>query len=152
MKHFAAAVILCLAWCDAASHGLHHSVTRSDALVVTVTYAHGGPFSFKDYEVFRPGETVPFQVGQTDSLGRLSFLPDREGDWRVRAFSRDGHGLDVVIPSAAAPPPTPPAATPPTHTHTSDAAPPGPLIRIAMGVSILFGVFGVVTLFYRKRP
>jgi nickel transport protein len=89
----------------AEAHGVDHRVDREgDAVVVTIAYAHGGEFAHEQYEVFRPGETEPYQAGRTDARGRVVFLPDTAGSWRVRAFTADGHGLDVTVeadPAAA---------------------------------------------------
>jgi nickel transport protein len=136
MRTLIAALALCLFTPAAWGHGLEHSVARSEAVVVTITHDDGSPFAFETVEVFAPGETVPFQQGRTDALGRVAFLPDSDGDWRVRAASEDGHGIDITVAATGAPPP--PADT-------------GRLSRVVTGVSILFGIFGVIAVFRRRQ-
>lgn len=48
--------------------------------------------AFADYRVYGPGdEDKPFQRGQADRLGRVVFLPDRAGQWRIELQSQEGH-------------------------------------------------------------
>jgi len=93
----AIALLLCL-WLPerAAAHDLRHSIEEGAAVTVKLFSADGNEFSFESYEVYYEGEEIPFQVGRTDARGRLVFLPDRAGTWRVKAFSKDGHGADFA--------------------------------------------------------
>ena len=90
-------VALLLAAGDATGHDLRHELSQQEAQTLHLYYPDGQPFDFENYEISAPGEELPFQTGVTDALGRLAFLPDREGSWRVRVFSPDGHGLDLTI-------------------------------------------------------
>ncbi|MCU0254992.1 MAG: DUF4198 domain-containing protein [Acidobacteria bacterium] len=121
------------------AHSLVHTAQTGSALVVELRYGDGSPFSYEAAEVFRPGETVPFLAGRTDANGRLAFVPDRPGEWRVRAFSEDGHGGDFRVAAAADPSSPPPAAGLST------------VGGLAVGLSILFGLFGLWSLFVRKK-
>jgi nickel transport protein len=122
------------------AHDLQHSIDEAAAVYVEFFFADGNEFDFESYEVYRGGEEVPFQVGRTDARGRLVFLPDRGGAWRIKAFSEDGHGADFSLTTDA--------------TGGVEKAG-GSLIerypRIVVGVSIIFGIFGLITLFTRGR-
>jgi nickel transport protein len=126
------------------AHELRHTITRSDAVIIELFYADSTPFDFHQYEVYRDGEDLPFQVGQTDALGRVVFVPDQEGTWRLRAFSEDGHGADFTFETDA-------------ETDAGGAAVQSdqPLIRrytmIFVGVGIILGAFGVFSLFLKRR-
>ena len=124
----------------AAAHGLDHRVTGDRAVVVTLTYDDGAPFSFESCEVTPPAQDTPSQVGRTDRNGRVVFLPDRAGDWRVRVMAEDGHGADISVPVGADLLPT-----------ASGPAGPSRFGKIVTGVSVLFGVFGVAALFVSRR-
>ena len=82
---------------------------------------------------------MPFLAGRTDANGRLAFVPDRAGDWRVRAFSEDGHGADFIVPAGA------------ESGSPGPSAGLGELGGLAVGLSILFGLFGLWSLFLRKK-
>ena len=87
----------------AAAHGLDHRVTGDRAVVVTLTYDDGAPFSFESCEVTPPAQDTPSQVGRTDRRGRVVFLPDRAGDWRVRVMAEDGQLIEVQGTAEGAP-------------------------------------------------
>ncbi|NTV04152.1 ABC transporter permease [bacterium] len=133
-------IALFAAAAPAAAHGLDHRVTGDRAVVVTLTYDDGAPFSFESCEVTPPAEDTPSQVGRTDRHGRVVFLPDRAGDWRVRVMAEDGHGADLTVPVGAD---LLPAASGP--------AGPSRFAKIVTGVSVLFGIFGVAALFVARR-
>lgn len=121
------------------AHGLSHSAQPGSAVIVELRYADGSPFSYESAEVFRPGETLPFLAGRTDSNGRLVFVPDQSGDWRIRAFSEDGHGGDFTVAAA-------PGAEPATPDLRLGGA--GGLL---VGLSMVFGLFGLWSLFLRRQ-
>jgi nickel transport protein len=66
------------------------------------------------------------------------FVPDVDGDWRLRAFSEDGHGADVTVSASVS------GAV--TSASTSSRA-----RQVLTGLSVLFGVFGLIALFYRRK-
>jgi nickel transport protein len=121
------------------AHSLVHTAQTGSALVVELRYGDGSPFSYEAAEVFRPGEAVPFLAGRTDANGRLAFVPDRPGEWRVRAFSEDGHGGDFTVTAGA-------GAGPAASAPALDA-----VGGLAVGLSILFGLFGLWSLFLRRK-
>jgi nickel transport protein len=134
---------ICVWFCavrPVAAHDLRHTVENGEATVVVLYYADGKPFSYESYEVFRPGEETPFQVGRTDAAGRVVFIPDRSGRWRIRAFSEDGHGVDFETQTG-----------PSEHVEARTGGGAGTTVqRIVVGVSVIFGIFGVIVLFWRR--
>ena len=121
------------------AHSLIHTAQPGSAVIVELRYADGSPFSYESTEVYRPAESVPFLVGRTDANGRLAFVPDRSGDWRVRAFSEDGHGGDFTIAAT----PDGESSVPSTGLST--------IAALAVGLSVIFGIFGIWSLFVRRR-
>lgn len=121
------------------AHALTHTVQPGSAVIVELRYADGTPFSYEAAEVYRPGEAVPFLAGRTDVNGRLAFVPDRSGDWRVRVFSEDGHGGDFTVAAAG------------DASTTTPAAGLGTVGGLAVGLSVIFGVFGIWSLFVRRE-
>jgi nickel transport protein len=121
-------------------HEVLHQVARLEAVIVTLRYADGSPFAYEQYEVLPPSSATPFQTGRSDAAGRVVFLPDRPGDWRVKASSEDGHGIDLTVTVDAA---GAAAAKPRSLWERSS--------RLVIGVALLFGIFGVFTLFARRR-
>ena len=121
------------------AHGLHHTVSQDNAVVITIVYGNETSFAFEQYELFRPGETIPFQTGRTDILGRVVFLPDMNGTWRFRAFSEDGHGLDISIDVDEQ-----------GVASKKDRSLIQRYQRILIGVAVILGIFGLIAVFLRK--
>lgn len=123
------------------AHDLQYSVGGAQAVVIRLAYLGAGPFAFEAYEIYREGEKLPYQVGRTDGQGRIAFLPDRAGTWRVKAFSADGHGIDFKLETDA-------SASPTGFEKTAFERYGG----IVTGVALLLGLFGLLSLFLRRKP
>ncbi|MEJ2720131.1 MAG: hypothetical protein P8181_03190, partial [bacterium] len=137
-----ASLLVCLSTAKLVAHGVDHVVTRTGAVVVTLSHDDGDMFSNETYEVFGPGDSTPFQSGRTDKLGRIVFVPDRTGEWRVRAFSEDGHGADFTVNVDNA---GDLAGTAPARGPASTVG------RILAGVIAIFALFGIALLFMNRR-
>lgn len=135
---------LCLAlvaWAGTApAHDLHSSVGAGEAVVVKLYFIDDTPFAFEAYEIFRAGESVPYQVGRSDALGRVVFLPDRAGEWRVKAFAEDGHGVDVILYTDEQ-----------ARVELRDTPVFERYGRILVGVALILGIFGFLNLYLRKE-
>ena len=134
-------LVLC-AWLpgQAMAHDLQHQIDEGAAVSVKLFFADGSDFAFESYEVYRAGDEIPFQVGRTDLQGRVVFLPDRAGTWRIKVFSEEGHGADFSFTTGA-------------KGGVEDVSQPffERHLRIVVGVSVIFGVFGLVDLLMRRR-
>lgn len=108
--------------------------------MIELRYPDGSPFAFEAYEVHRGEEQAPHQVGRTDAAGRIAFLPDGPAHWRVRAFSEDGHGLDVRVESTEA-----------GVVEAAGSSAYDRFTRIAVGVAVILGLFGILKLFVKRR-
>lgn len=122
------------------AHDLQYSVERGAAVVVRLSYGDHAVLAYQSYEVLRVGDEEPFQVGRTDALGRLAVLPDRAGDWRVKVATADGHGVDLTFSADAAA--TVSAVQRPFFERHA---------RVIAGAGLLLGVFGVLSLWLRRR-
>jgi len=135
----AIALLLCLAH-PAAAHDLQYNVSGGQAVVIRLFYVDNKPFTFEGYEIYRAGEKLPYQVGRTDSQGRIAFLPDRAGDWRIKAISEDGHGLDFTLKTDAA-----------AKVATSDKPAYERYGRIVVGIAVILGLFGFLALYVKRN-
>lgn len=122
------------------AHDLQYTTTSATAVVVTLGYPDGSPFSYETFEVYPLGQEIPFQTGRTDARGRLAFLPPGPGRYQVRAMSQDGHGLVVEVEADAAD--LLAAAERPLYERYQ---------RLFVGLGILLGLFGLLMLFYRRK-
>lgn len=134
-------LLLALAWCGTAlAHEVQHAVESAGAVVLRLNYADGKPFSFEAYELYAEGERLPAQVGRTDAQGRVVFLPGATKQWRARAFSADGHGVDLRF---TAPAMAGQGAVPDKQ--------PNRLSLVLFGLSLLLGGFGLYQLVLRRK-
>jgi nickel transport protein len=78
-------------------------------------------------------------VGRTDALGRLVFVPDRPGLWRVRVFSEDGHGADFTVETG-----------PMGQVVTAERSLFDRYLRLIVGVAVILGLFGALRLYVSK--
>lgn len=131
---------LLLASAPAYAHDLQYAVESGPAVIVRLFYTDQARFSYEGYEVFRKGEKIPYQVGRTDALGRLAFVPDRAGEWRIKTTSGDGHGVDFSLGTDAA------QAIAATERPLFDR-----YARPITGAAILFGLFGLLSLFVKRK-
>lgn len=129
----------------AAAHEVRHVVAASQATVVELSYADGAPFSYEAFEVWIAGAERPFQVGRTDARGRAVFLPPAAGELRLRAFSADGHGVDLrLAPPHAGHPPA-------VAGGAAAAAAPGRTPGLVLGLGIVLALFGSFQLLLRRK-
>lgn len=136
-----AALLLAALALPAAAHEMRLEQASSPAAIVRLSYADGQPFAFEAYELYPAGSATPAQVGRTNAEGQIVFLPGQSAQWRLKAFSADGHGVDRTLAVSLAPA----ASAPP-----ADAAPARWSLALA-GIGAILGLFGIVQLALRKK-
>lgn len=139
-----ALVFLVSLWaCAAGAHEVHHVIAATNAVSISLNYADGSPFAYEKYELYAEGRDVPAQVGNTDAAGRVVFIPGEARRWRLKAFSADGHGVDLRFESPAVQ----------GNAAAIDAgAGPGRTTLALLGLGLILAAFGAYQLFGRKRP
>ena len=124
------------------SHGIDH-IEINGGTGVEAKYENGNPVAGVNVKVFSPNESeVPFQQGSSDRNGRFMFRPDTPGDWTVIFNDGTGHGFKTKI-----------------HIDTSNTTVKKPvrkehfplLYKIITGISVLFGLTGLLLLFTTKK-
>ena len=142
MRHaLAMAAVLALGWGgSAAGHGVRYDLSRQGT-ALRAAYDDGSPMAFCDVTVYSPNDPRDaFQTGTTDPNGGFAFLPDTNGVWRVTVDDGMGHLVEAKIEVG------------PESARSLDAPPPiGRLGGAVVGVSVLFGFFGLWAMFVRRR-
>lgn len=123
------------------SHDLQHKLIEHKEIVeVILFYPDNTKFSFESYEIYSPeNEKIPFQVGRTDKYGRIFFNPDKEGEWKINTTSSDGHGKRISLNLKG------------RKLEEKNLSLYDRFGKIITGVSILFGIFGILSLIYRRK-
>jgi nickel transport protein len=88
---------------------------------------------------------MPAQVGRTDQEGRALFVPGAIKRWRLKAYTADGHGVDIRFDAPALG--TRQGAGP---SAVSDSAP-NRISLLLFGLSLLLAGFGAYQLWLRKK-
>lgn len=120
---------------SALGHEMRHTVASAQSIMVSVSYADESPLAFGYFEIRAMTDDALVQTGQTDAKGRLVFVPQATERYRVRVFSDDGHGIDIVVPVDAAG-----LATGLERPIFERYA------RAIAGVGLLLGLFGAIAL------
>lgn len=112
-------LFLALTIAPALGHGVRTEVAVGAMTVVTFTHEDGSPMAATSFTVLAPGHTQPFLSGMTDVHGRVVFLPDEAGQWKVRVAGADGHGavVTIAVDSTAVGMTDQPAAAVYSHDH-----------------------------------
>lgn len=124
------------------SHSIHYDVQQK-GISVKIFYAKDNPASYSEYELLGPGDKEPHQIGRTDKNGFLSFLPDRAGTWKVKAWGESTHGfhgvtIDIEVNQAFQ---VESFSKPLVATYT----------KLVVGISLIFGLFGIYALWKSRR-
>lgn len=135
---------LCLSLLLLATPVMAHEVivesSAASATVLRLHYADGQPFAFEAYELYPAGSEIPGQVGRTDARGRVVFIAGDTAEWRLKAWSADGHGVERKVQATAGAVEV--AAAPPPPARSS--------LWLA-GLGGIFGLFGLWQLYARKK-
>jgi nickel transport protein len=80
------------------AHDVHYTVSQGNAYIIDIYYADGTKFAFESYEIYKAdNDKTAYQVGRTNAIGRIAFVPDSAGKWNIKAFTDDGHGVSFSI-------------------------------------------------------
>ncbi|MBU1054210.1 MAG: hypothetical protein KKC46_10315 [Proteobacteria bacterium] len=124
------------------SHGTLGHVARSDGYLVTAEYDDGEPMSYAAVEIRSADSDIAFQTGRCDRNGHFMFFPDKQGQWDIVVTDGMGHRIalisDISIDANN-------DDKPKTSETKSQAASYGitRAEKIVMGLSIIFGIFGL---------
>ena len=94
-----ASFLLALAFPVAAlAHGVGYRVSSKKAVTLEFYYSTGETMAYLEARTYSPldGRNA-FQSGRTDEFGRVSFVPDSEGEWRVIVKDDEGHMANAVV-------------------------------------------------------
>jgi len=121
-------------------HGVEHNVLEG-GVGIEVNYDDGTPMRFCEVMVFSPLDNgAEFQQGFTDRNGRFAFFPDTTGTWHVAADDGMGHAIseDIDVREGMRIP-----RNDTSGFHRFEGA--------VIGVSLIFGLFGVTSFLLRRR-
>lgn len=81
----------------AAAHSVTDTLTNASATVVRFAWATGSPVARAGFRLYGPGDSEAWLIGQSDRDGRVAFVPDRAGGWRIELQADPEHKLTRTI-------------------------------------------------------
>ena len=121
-------------------HGTEGSSQNADGIRIEAAYDDGEPMSYAAVAITAPDGGVAFQKGRTDRNGVFMFAPDGPGRWRIAVSDGMGHRLvlDHEIALAEV------TMDSPSSEASGKTAPVPRSIGIVAGISVIFGIFGLL--------
>ena len=146
--------LLSLVASQAQAHALYAAHTWQGAVaLVQFAYAGGEQPTYAKVEVYSPADSkVELQNGRTDAQGRIAFMPDAPGQWRVIMADNMGHRVEHAVDVSA----DPTAQQADVKNAGDAAASPGvggfsiPL-RILLGLSLLANMALIAAALRRRQ-
>jgi nickel transport protein len=91
VRYYLLVVLLLLAISGAEAHSVEYQV-ENRGISARFFFLPNEPANYSSYEIFGPGDKLPYQKGRTDRNGVVSFLPDRPGKWTIKMIVESDHG------------------------------------------------------------
>ena len=125
------------------AHGVHHSVTRDEAVIVNAMYQGNEPMAYAEVKIYSPADSeVEYQNARTDKNGKFAFYPDMKGEWTIKVNDGMGHGftekVDVSTIHDAGH----------SHAHSGLSA----THKVIMTICIVWGFAGFYFYFKSRQP
>jgi nickel transport protein len=126
------------------AHGVGYRRSEKSAVALEFYYSTGETMAYQEARIYSPNDDkASFQSGRTDEFGRVAFVPDISGDWRVVVHDEEGHRAEAVV--AITREFLEDAASGSSPAAAESSIPRGfeLFLRAMLGVSILFNVAAV---------
>lgn len=121
------------------SHGVEYKISKKEVFVVSMNYGDGEVMNYTNYKIHSPGSDAVFQSGLTDKNGRLSFVPDAGGEWKVEVTDDTGHAASVIVKAGQV-----------SDVNSASGNSLNKFQKIIMAVCVIWGAAGTA-LYFRSR-
>jgi len=138
------------------AHGVHVDVNLNYPVVITKSYYSANhPLTQASIKVYSPGDMKdPYYTGTTDPAGYFAFAPNIKGEWKVITDDMQGHKKETVITigktffsgqeQEAVISDESGVEHTHSHTHAEEEAGRNNFYNIILGLSIIFGITGIL--------
>jgi nickel transport protein len=123
------------------AHTVNYEVQQK-GIAVRVFYSADDPANYSEYEIFGPGDKLPHQTGRTDKNGFVTFLPDRQGTWKMKVLGESSHGFHGVTTEVV--------VDKDFNLESFKKPLAATYSKVVTGISLILGLFGIYA-FIRSR-
>jgi nickel transport protein len=144
-ERFTALLLLIMALLYASAlcaHTVNFEVQQK-GLAVRIFYGADDPSSYSEYEVFGPGDKLPHQTGRTDRNGFVSFVPDRQGVWKIKVLGESSHGFHGVTTEIK--------VDRDLNLESFKKPLAATSTKLVTGISLIIGIFGIYALISSRK-
>jgi nickel transport protein len=129
---------------DVHAHTVNYDVQQKNVAAVKVFYTADDPASYAEFEVYAPdGGDLPHQTGRTDRNGFVSFIPDRQGTWKVKVLGESAHGYHGVTIEVK--------VDKDTNLESFKKPLAAQYAKFVTGISLIIGLFGIYALYSTRK-
>ncbi|MBR1485849.1 MAG: hypothetical protein IJ597_01160 [Synergistaceae bacterium] len=95
---FALLILFCINENPGYAHGVGYREISLKSLPLEFFYSTGEKMSYCEAKIFSPNDSkFAAQTSRTDEQGRVAFIPDVIGEWRVIVSDGQGHQCEAKI-------------------------------------------------------
>jgi nickel transport protein len=124
------------------AHTVNFDVQQK-GIAIRIFYAADDPASYSEYEITGPGDELPHQTGRTDKNGFVSFVPDRQGIWKVKVLGESAHGFHGVTTEIK--------VDKDLNLESFKKPLAATYTKLVTGISLIIGIFGLYALIISKK-
>ena len=129
---------------DVHAHTVNYAVQQKSVAAVKVFYTADDPASYAAFEVYAPdGGGLPHQTGRTDRNGFVSFIPDRQGTWKVKVLGESAHGYHGVTVEVK--------IDKDMNLESFKKPLAAQYSKLVTGISLIIGLFGIYALYSARK-
>jgi nickel transport protein len=129
---------------DVHAHTVNYNVQQKNVAAVKVFYTADDPASYAEFEVYAPeGGDLPHQTGRTDRNGFASFIPDRQGAWKVKVLGESAHGYHGVTVEVK--------VDKDLNLESFKKPLAAQYSKFVTGISLIIGIFGIYSLIISRK-
>ncbi|WP_031479397.1 hypothetical protein [Maridesulfovibrio frigidus] len=130
------------------AHGVSYELLEASKTITFKTvFSSGEPISYGEVLIFSPEDSeIEYQNGRTDKLGQFSFLPNKNGKWKIEINGGMGHKIffDIDITDLHGENKIEIQNKPTTFKSSL-------YMRIALGISLIFNMFLASRIIWIKK-
>ena len=126
------------------AHSVNYDVQQKTVAAIRVFYTADDPASYSGFEVYAPDSgDLPYQTGRTDKNGFVSFIPDRQGIWKVKVLGESAHGYHGVTVEVK--------VDKDLNIESFKKPLAAQYTKLVTGISLIFGLFGIYAMLRTRK-